>query len=136
MSRRRQWLSPGLDESIMQGVPRAESAVYRCLDLTIVDLLCDALVIISLIITPPPYGAFWNSMIRPSIRLSVPWRSCLGHRHADCLQLSHRRPPEMCGLRTCLRTDGAPPRFLPPSNCISSRRPLGVIPCYIHSELK
>ena len=35
-----------------------------------------------------------------SVRLSVPWRSCLGYRHAGCLQLSHRRPPETCGLRT------------------------------------
>ena len=24
----------------------------------------------------------------PSIRLSVPWRSCLGYRHTGCLQLS------------------------------------------------
>jgi len=66
--------------------------------------------------------------IARSVRLSVPWRSCLGYRHADCLQRSHRRQPEMCGLRTRLRTDVDPPRFLPPSNChrregISSRRP-------------
>ena len=33
-----------------------------------------------------------------SVRLSVPWRSCLGYRHAGCLQLSHHRPPEMRGL--------------------------------------
>jgi len=46
--------------------------------------------------------------IARSIRLSVPWRSCLGCRHAGCLQLSHRRPPEMCGLRM----DVDPPRFL------------------------
>ena len=52
-----------------------------------------------------------------SVRLSVPWRSCLGYRHAGCLQLSHRRPPEMCGRRTLPRTDVDPPRFLPPSNC-------------------
>ena len=69
-----------------------------------------------------------------SVRLSVPWRSCLGYRHAGCLQLSHRRPPEMCGLRTRPRTDVDPPQFLPLSNChrrggISSRRP-GAIPCY------
>ena len=51
-----------------------------------------------------------------SVRLSVPWRSCLGYRHAGCLQLSHRRPPGMCGLRTRPRTDVDPPRFLPPSN--------------------
>jgi len=53
----------------------------------------------------------------PSVCLSVPWRSCLGCRHAGCLQLSHRRPLEMCGLRTRPRTDVDPPRFLPPSNC-------------------
>ena len=58
-------------------------------------------------------GAFWNSTIRPS----VSWCSCLGYRHAGCLQLSHRRPPEMCGLRTRPRTDVDPPRLLPPSNC-------------------
>ena len=38
--------------------------------------------------------------IARSVRLSVPWRSCQWCRHAGCLQLSHRRPPEMCGLRT------------------------------------
>ena len=70
--------------------------------------------------------------IARSVRLSVPWRSCLGYRHAGCLQLSHRRPPEMCGLRTSPRTDVDPPRFLPPSNCrrgggISSRRLRGDI---------
>jgi len=32
------------------------------------------------------------------VRLSVPWRSCLGYRKAGCLQLSHRQPPQMCGL--------------------------------------
>ena len=40
-----------------------------------------------------------------SIRLSVPRRSCLGYRHAVCLQLSHRRSPEMCGLLTQPWTD-------------------------------
>jgi len=50
--------------------------------------------------------------IARSVRLSVPWRSCLGYRHAGCLQLSHRRPPEMCRLRTRPRTDA---RFLDPS---------------------
>jgi len=49
-----------------------------------------------------------------SVRLFVPWRSCLGYRHAGCLQLSHRRPPEICGLRTRPRTDVDPPRFLDP----------------------
>jgi len=37
-----------------------------------------------------------GTSVRPSVRLSVPQRSCLGYRHAGCLQLSHRRPPEMC----------------------------------------
>ena len=61
---------------------------------------------------PPPHrGTFWNSAIRPS----VPWRSCLGHRHAGCLRLSNRRPPEMCGLRTRPRTDVDPPRVEPAS---------------------
>ena len=65
-------------------------------------------------------------------RLNLPHGSLiyhLGYRHAGCLQLSHRRPPETCGLRTRPRTDVDPPRFLdpwrpdwrqrdmPPSNC-------------------
>jgi len=61
---------------------------------------------------------------RLSVRLPVPWRSCLGYRHAVCLQLSHRWPPETCGLRTRPRTDVDPPRFLPPSNC---HRPRGIL---------
>jgi len=55
--------------------------------------------------------------IQRSVRPSVPWRSCLGYRHAGCLQLSRRRPSEMCGLRTRPWTDVDPPRFLPLSNC-------------------
>ena len=47
--------------------------------------------------------------IARSVRLFVPLRSCLGYRHAGCLQLSHRRPPEMCGLRTRPLTDVDPP---------------------------
>jgi len=89
----------------------------RCSDL----LLCSA-----------PYGRGGGIKRRrdPSVRLSVPWRSCLGYRHAGCLQLSHRRPPEMCALWTRPQTDVDPPRFLPPSNChrrggISSRRSRG-----------
>ena len=62
---------------------------------------------------PPPYGHF--GIARSVLRLSVPWRSCLGYRHTGCLRLSHRRPPEMCGLRTRPRTDVDPPRFLLPS---------------------
>jgi len=78
-------------------------------------------------IMPRPRGHFG---IARSVRLSVPWRSCLGHRHSGCLQLSHRRPPEKCGLRTRPRTDVDPTRFLPPSNChrretLSSRRHRG-----------
>jgi len=72
----------------------------------------------------PPGGHFGLSR---SVRLSVPWRSCLGYRHADCLQLSHRRPPWMCGLRTCPQTDVDPSRFLDRTAIggggISSRRP-------------
>jgi len=60
----------------------------------------------------PPYRGHFG--IARSVRLSVPWRSCLGYKHAGCLQLSHRRPPEMCGLRTRPRTDVDPPRFLDP----------------------
>ena len=52
--------------------------------------------------------------IARSVRLSVPWRSCLDYRLAGCLQLSHRRPPETCGLRIRPRTDVDPPRFLDP----------------------
>ena len=69
---------------------------------------------LSVSICPRPRGHF--GIVR-SVRLSVPWRSCLGYRHAGCLQLSHRRPQAMCGLRTRPRTDVDPPRFLPPSNC-------------------
>jgi len=60
----------------------------------------------------------------PSVCLSVPWRSCLGYRHAGCLQLSHRRPPEICGPATIFG-----------SNCHRRRAyrlaapPLGAIPC-------
>jgi len=60
--------------------------------------------------------------------LSVPWRSCLGYSHAGCLQLSHRLPPEMRGLRTRPRTDVDPPRFLDRTAIgggISSRRRRG-----------
>ena len=59
------------------------------------------------IMSPAP-GAFWNC----AIRLSVCPMAQLGSRHAGCLQLCHRRPPEMCGLRTSPRTDVDPPRLL------------------------
>jgi len=39
-------------------------------------------------------------------------RRCLGYRHTGCLQLSHRRPQEMCRLRTHPRTDVDSPRLL------------------------
>ena len=41
--------------------------------------------------------------------------AALGYRHAGCLQLSHRRPSEMCGLRTRPHTDVDPPRVELPS---------------------
>jgi len=47
------------------------------------------------------------------VYLSVPWHSCLGYRHAGCLQLSHCQPREMCRLPT----DVDLPRLLPPSYC-------------------
>ena len=64
-------------------------------------------------LTKPVHFAV-QSVLARSVRLSVPWRSCLGYRHAGCLQLSHRRLPEMCGLRTRPRTDVDPPRFMDP----------------------
>ena len=51
-------------------------------------------------------------MVRQVVRCTA-WCSCLGYRRAGCLQLSHRRPPEMCVLRTRPQTDVDPPRFLP-----------------------
>ena len=50
-----------------------------------------------------------TSLLHSPVGLSVP-----GYRHAGCLQLSHHRPPEMCGLRTRPRTDVDPPRRLDP----------------------
>ena len=45
-----------------------------------------------------------DTAIHPSVCLSICLShgaaTCLRYRHAGCLQLSHRRPPEMCGLRT------------------------------------
>ena len=75
-------------------------AVYTLSSCTHFGLLC-----------PAPGEAFWDSAIRPSV---CPMCSCLGYRHAGCLQLSHRRPPAMCGLRTRPRTVVDPPRFLDP----------------------
>ena len=64
-----------------------------------------------------PCRTGWHFVTARSVRLSVPLRSCLGYRHAGFLQLSQRRPPEMCGLRSHPRRDAEPPRFLPLSNC-------------------
>jgi len=47
------------------------------------------------LLCPRRRGTLSDAAIRPSDRLSVPWRSCprraaaLGYRHAGCLQLSH-----------------------------------------------
>jgi len=49
--------------------------------------------------------SYYARALARSVRLTVPLRSCLGYRHAGCLQPSHRRPPEMCGLRSRPRTD-------------------------------
>jgi len=78
---------------------------------------------------PPALGA---------IRLSVPWRSCLCYRQAGCLQLSHRRPPEMCGLLTRPRTDVDPPRFLDRTAIGGGAYRLaasGAIPCFFSKSI-
>ena len=74
---------------------------------------------------PHPRGAFWNSAIPPSVCPSAcpsVCLSCLGYRHAGCLQLSRRRPPEMCRLRTRPRMEVDLQRFLDQTgmqtNCI------------------
>jgi len=58
------------------------------------------------IVIPPALGGHVG--IARSVRLSVPCHSCLGYRHAGCLQLSHHWPPEICGLRAP-STDGRRP---------------------------
>ena len=64
--------------------------------------------------------ALCNTVISPSVHLSVQWHSCLGYRHAGCQQLSHCRPPDTCA------TDVNLPRVERPSaGCISSRHPQG-----------
>jgi len=72
---------------------------------------------INVFIMPRPRRAFWNNAIRPS----DPRRSFLGYRHAGCLQLSHRRPPDV-----------DPPRFFG-SNCHRRGHKVspspGAIPC-------
>jgi len=69
-------------------------------------------------------GGISDTAIRPSVRVSVPGRN--GPRRAAALGYSHRRPPEMCGLRTRPRKDVDPPRVDPASaGGMSSRRPRG-----------
>jgi len=61
----------------------------------------------------------------PSVCLSH-GAAALGYRHAGCLQLCHRQPPEMCRLRTRLRMDVDLLRVkLLSVGTISSRRPRG-----------
>ena len=63
-------------------------------------------------------GALSNTARLSVLRRSCPFaRSCptLGCMHAGCLQLCHRRPPEMCGLRTRSRTHVDPPPVELPS---------------------
>jgi len=62
------------------------------------------------------------------VHLSVPWRSCLGYRHAGCLQLSHCRPPEIC--------DGCRSTAIFGSNCHQRGAyrlaASGAIPCFTY----
>ena len=82
--------------------------------------VCSATVISpAVVIMPPPYGG--RALSDTTIRTPV----CLSHGAADeaigtlaaCSLATARRPPQMCGLRTRLRTDVDPPRFLLPSYC-------------------
>jgi len=76
-----------------------------------------------------------NFRIARSVRLSAQqWLSCLGYRHAGCLQLSHRRPlrdvrtadPSADGRRSAAIFAAVE---LPSAGGISSRRP-GAIRCH------
>jgi len=100
---------------------RSQSTLFYCCVYFLPEYLLAAFVVVavflfaivvllvnSLVMSPTLRGHFG---IAQCIHLSVPWRSCLGYRHAGCLQFNHRRPPEMCGLRTCLWTDIDPPQF-------------------------
>ena len=100
---------------------RSQSTLFYCCVYFLPEYLLAAFVVVavflfaivvllvnSLVMSPALRGHFG---IAQCIHLSVPWRSCLGYRHAGCLQFNHRRPPEMCGLRTCLWTDVDPPQF-------------------------
>ena len=78
----------------------------ECIFTSIADgYMCDMLSF------PPHPGGGHFGIVR-SIRLSVPWCSCLGYRHTGCLQLSHHQSPEMSGLWTHPPTDVDPLRFL------------------------
>jgi len=68
---------------------------------------------------PRPGGTFWNSVIRPSV---CPMAQLPRLNLQLNLQLNHRRPQEMCGLRTRPRTDVDPPRFLIGGETICHRR--------------
>ena len=57
-----------------------------------------------------PGGAFWNSAIRPS----VPWRSCLGYRHAGYQRCADSGP--IRGHRPTAIFDWRR-NAMPPSNC-------------------
>jgi len=70
------------------------------------------------IIMPPPYSG--HSGIAQSVRLTVPWRSCLGYTHAGCLQLSYRR--DFCHRRTARAYRLAAPGAIP-----CSRREFGIL---------
>ena len=81
------------------------------------------------LVCPRPRGGGIKRYRDPSICLSHGAAVCLDYRHAGCLQLSHRRPPGMCGLWTRPRTDVDPPWFLDPW-CRDWRR--NDIPPYCH----
>ena len=88
------------------------------------------------LIMPRPRGHFEIApSVRLSVCLSVPRRSYLGYTHGGCLQLSHCRPSEMCGLRTRPRTDVDLPRFLDRTaiggDIGPSSRRLGAILCLL-----
>jgi len=106
---------------------------------------------------PPTQSVIVTSFIRPAYAFVIhrgkyatpPYSFILFYFHVrcaggisyipGCLRVSHRRPPEMRGLRTRPRTDVDPPRFLDPwlatkryatvelpsAGGISSRRPQG-----------
>ena len=83
----------------------------------------------------PRRGRIGGVLSDNAICPSVPGRSCrrraasLGYKHAGCLQLSQRRPPEMCRLQTRPRTDVDPLRVeLPAAGAYRLAAP-GAITC-------